>query len=304
MAKLRLTAARLLASTLAPATRDVYSRDWAAFGAWCRSAGRRELPAQQETVELFLVDTLERGLSVSYAERRAAAIVAAHRAANLEPPGGYGIRDLLRAARRERGPQDRKAALKVDELKQVLRALPKSPMGARDRAVLLVGFASGLRRSELAGLDLADVRFERRGVVLYVGRSKSDQNGNGREVAIFCGRRVKTCPVGALRAWLSERGRGDGALFQGFRLDCTLGGWRLSGRQVARIVQRSVAAVGLDPRKYGGHSLRAGCATAAAEAGASEISIMQRTGHKSVGMLGRYVRHGRLFAVDPLAKVL
>ena len=61
-----------------------------------------------------------------------------------------------------------------DELKQVLRALPKSPMGARDRAVLLVGFASGLRRSELAGLDLADVRFERRGVVLYVGRSKTD----------------------------------------------------------------------------------------------------------------------------------
>jgi hypothetical protein len=116
MAKLRLTAARLVASTLAPATRDVYSRDWAAFGAWCRSAGRRELPAQQETVELFLVDTLERGLSVSYAERRAAAIVAAHRAANLEPPGGYGIRDLLREARRERGPQDRKAALKVDEL--------------------------------------------------------------------------------------------------------------------------------------------------------------------------------------------
>ena len=304
MAKLRMTAARLLASTRAAATRDAYGRDWAAFGAWCRSAGRRELPADQDTVVLFLVDLLERGRSVSLGRRSVAAIVAAHRAANVEPPIGYRVRDLLRAATRERGPQVRKAALAVDDLKRALRALPRSPMGARDRALLLVGFASGLRRSELRGLDLADVRFERRGLVLSIARSKVDQNGDGREVAIHRGERVKTCPVGALRRWLWARGRKPGPLFIGFELDGTAGGWRLSGRQIARIVQRSVAAVGLDPKRYAGHSLRAGCATAAAEGGASEISIMQRTGHKSVSMLGRYVRHGRLFAVDPLAGVL
>lgn len=305
MGKLRLTAARLLASTRAPATREAYGRDWRAFGEFCQSVGRRELPADQETVQLFLVDGFEGGFSVSLAERRVAAIVAAHRAANLEPLIGYGVRDLLRAARREPGRvEHRKAALAVGELRQVLRALPRSPMGARDRALLLVGFASALRRSELLGLDLADVRFERRGVVLHVARSKVDQNGDGREVAIFRGARVRTCPVRALRAWLDVRGREPGPLFVGFTLAGELGGWRLSGRQVARIVQRSAAAVGLDPCKYGGHSLRAGCATAAAEAGASEVSIMQRTGHKSVGMLGRYVRHGRLFAVDPLARVL
>lgn len=305
MAKLRRTVGRLLASTRAPATCDAYSRDWRAFGAFCDSVGRRELPAEQETVQLFLVQGLEGGFSVSLAERRVAAIVAAHRAANLEPPIGYGVRDLLRAARREPGRVDhRKAALQVGELKQVLRALPKSPMGARDRAILLVGFASALRRSELLGLDVADVRFERRGAVLHVARSKVDQNGDGREVAIFHGGRVRTCPVRALRAWLHERGKEPGPLFCGFELHGGMGGWRLQGRQIARIIQRSVAAVGLDPRKYGGHSLRAGCATAAAEAGASEVSIMQRTGHKSVAMLGRYVRHGRLFAVDALAKVL
>jgi integrase len=304
MSRLRATAARLLASTRAPATRDAYSRDWAAFGAWCRSAGRLELPAEQETVQLHLVDMLDSGMSVSYAERRIAAIVAAHRAANVEPPIGYGVRDLMRAARRERGGPEGKAALSVSELKRVLRALPKSPMGARDRALLLVGFAGGLRRSELAGLDLADVRFERRGVVVHLGRSKTDQNGHGRDVPIWRGRRVRTCPVRALRLWLSERGREPGPLFVGFEMDGTPGGWRLSGRQIARIVQRSVAAVGLDPARYAGHSLRAGCATAAAEGGAGDLAIMERTGHRSLATLKRYVRHGRLFAVDPLAGVL
>jgi integrase len=92
--------------------------------------------------------------------------------------------------------------------------------------------------------------------------------------------------------------------YQDQRRDGRLAGWRLQGRQIAQIVQRALVAIGLDPRKYGGHSLRAGCATVAAEAGASEVSIMQRTGHKSTAMLGRCVRHGRLLAVDPLAKVL
>jgi integrase len=79
---------------------------------------------------------------------------------------------------------------------------------------------------------------------------------------------------------------------------------RLNDKTIGQFVQRAAGMIGLDAAKYGGHSLRAGCATAAAAAGAGEIGIMKRTGHKSLAVLSRYVRHGSLFSVDPLAKAL
>lgn len=179
-------------------------------------------------------------------------------------------------------------------------ALPDGPRGARDRAVLLFGFASGLRRSELAVLDLVDVSSEAAGLVVQVWRSKTDQEGAGRVVGVHRGVRRATCPVRAVEAWLVERGPWPGPLFCRVSAGGTVQRGRLSGASVAAVVKRAAERIGLDPARYGGHSLRAGCATAAAAGGASDTAIMGRTGHKSVAMVERYIRHGSLFAVDPL----
>jgi integrase len=171
--------------------------------------------------------------------------------------------------------------------------------------VLLLGFASGLRRSELAALDAADVSIVAEGLVVQLGRSKTDQEGVGRELGVHRGRRRVTCPVRAVEAWLEERGSWAGPLFPRLKLRTDqVTGDRLSGTAIAEIVQVAAERAGLDPARYGGHSLRAGCATAAIANGASQQAAMGRTGHKSVTVFGRYVRHGSLFAVDPLAGAL
>jgi len=169
----------------------------------------------------------------------------------------------------------------------------------RDRALLTLGFAAALRRSELVGLDVVDVRFVPKGLLVRIRRGKTDQEGHGRDVGVFRGRRATTCPVRALRAWLFVRGREAGPLFPGRRP-----GSRLTGACVNQVVKRGCVLAGLDPRGYGAHSLRAGFVTAAAEAGMPETLIMQRTGHRSVQTVAKYVRPASAFSVDVLAKAM
>jgi integrase len=187
----------------------------------------------------------------------------------------------------------------------MVEACPPGAMGRRDRALLLLGFASSLRRSELAALQLADVDEVAQGLVIRLGRSKTDQAGVGREIGVHRGARGVSCPARALRLWLCDRGDWPGPLFCFVdRKTGAIARRPMSGESIALAVKAACARVGLDVAKYSGHSLRAGCATACSANHADALAIMQRTGHKSVEMVGRYVRHGSLFAVDPLAGVL
>jgi len=175
-------------------------------------------------------------------------------------------------------------------------ALPEGPLGLRDRALLLVGFAAALRRSKLVGLDVEDLGFEQAGMVLTLRRSKTDQEGQGQTVAIPYGRHDSTCPVLAVKVWLDASGITAGPVFRAVDRHGNIAAARLSDRAVANIVKRAAAAAGLDPADYAGHSLRSGMATAAARAGASERAIMDQTRHRSVAMVRRYIRRGQLFA--------
>jgi integrase len=240
--------------------------------------------------------------------RRVSSINAAHLAAGLGSPCDGSVREVLAGLARKLGtaPRRAKAALSADELRKLLRATDDDgPRGCRDRALLVLGFASGLRRSDLVRLDLADVSIKREGLVLRISRSKTDQAGAGRLLGVHRGRRRSTCPVMVLERWILERGEWPGPLF------CQLSNpgdailrKRMTGESVGDLVQAAAKRAGLDWRRYGAHSLRAGCATAAAAAGASDVAIMTRTGHASAAMLRRYVRPSRLFAIDPLRGVL
>jgi integrase len=166
--------------------------------------------------------------------------------------------------------------------------------GARDRAVLLVGFKAALRRSELVGLNVEDIGFCEQGVLITVRRSKTDQEGYGRTIAVPTSKRGP-CAVAALRQWLAASELSTGALFRSLVGTARLGG-RLPAASVTAILRRYAAEAGLELTNLSAHSLRAGFVTSAAKAGSGVHSIQRQTGHKSIEMVFRYVRSSNLFA--------
>jgi integrase len=185
----------------------------------------------------------------------------------------------------------------------MVATLPETRGGARDRALLLVGFAGAFRRSELVGLTVADAAFSSEGLTITLRRSKTDQEGQGRKVGLPYGSTAATCPVRALQAWLDAAAVTAGPLFRSVDRHGNVGG-ALGDRDVARIVKRVAEAAGIDPANVAGHSLRAGLATTAAKAGKAAHVIMKQTGHRSVAMVQRYVRDAELFSDNAAAGLL
>jgi integrase len=210
----------------------------------------------------------------------------------------------MKGIRRTKGtaPVQKAAALTADILAMV-DATYAGIIGARDRAIILLGFAGAFRRSELVGLDAADCAFGKDGLTVMLRRSKIDQEGAGRKIGIPYGANPETCPVRTLQAWLEQAAIAEGPLFRSISRHGKVGLGRLSGIDVARVVKKLAQRAGLDAAKYAGHSLRAGHATTAAIAGASERSIMNQTGHRSVQMVRRYIRDGSLFRENSAGKL-
>ncbi|MGD0944928.1 MAG: tyrosine-type recombinase/integrase [Acidimicrobiales bacterium] len=189
------------------------------------------------------------------------------------------------------------------ELRTMLEGLGADPAGCRDRALLLLGFAGALRRSELVGLDVADLTEGTDGLTVRLRRSKTDQEGAGRTVGIPYGSNPVTCPVRAWRVWLELSGISEGPAFRPVDRHGHIGTTRLSSQAVALVLKRRAACAGLDPGEVAGHSLRAGLATSAAAAGVPERVISEQTGHKGTAMLRRYIREGSLFRENAASAV-
>ena len=274
------------------------------FGArWIKPQfGRDSLPAAPVTVADYLAacaagEDGRPALAVATLDRRLVAIARAHQlAGHPSPTSDEWVRTVLKGIRRARSAAQRRVApIGIAVLRQAVAALPDTLLGIRDRALLLLGFAAALRRSELIALDLDDVQFVPEGLILRLRRSKTDQAGEGVLKGIPLGQHATTCPVRALQVWIKAAGLAEGALFRPLDRHGNVHPKRLNGSDVAVIVKRSAAAAGFDPDQYSGHSLRAGLATAAAGAGAPTYAIRKQTGHKSDRMLELYIREGSLF---------
>lgn len=285
-------------------TRRAYRSDLRHFMAWCSSNGYEGIPTSAHALSLYLTDLAD-SCRVSTIQRRLAAISEANKAAGHPSPTTHTlVRHVLAGIRRDKGTAQRgKSPILIDDIRKIVLSLPASIAGIRDKAILLVGFSGAFRRSELVSIDIEDIEFEREGMVISMKRSKTDQEGAGCKKAIPYGNHGATCPVLALREWLSTLGISEGAVFRGIDRHGRLSDKRLSGHAVARIIKRLLVSVGEDPSRFAGHSLRAGMATQAAINGASESSIMSQTGHKSVAMLRRYIRDGNLFRDNAAGKV-
>ena len=291
----------------APNTRRAYHSDWKHFTAWCAGHGLQALPAAAETVAMYLSDLAETHKPATIG-RKLVTIGQAHKADGHESPTEAApVRAVWKGIRRVFGTApDQKAAAVTEDIRAMVATLDESPMGRRDRALLLVGFAGALRRSELVALDRADVLITREGVTLSIRHSKTDQEGEGAKVAILNGRNPETCPVKALAVWLrtlKAHGHEGGAVFRPVDRHGNIGDGRLSGYAVALIVKRTATAAGLDPDTYAGHSLRSGFITSAARNQVSERLIMRQSRHKSERVMRGYIRDAGLFQENASASV-
>lgn len=291
-------------AVLAENTITSYGYDWSMFSAFCERISRPVLPASADTLGLYLTHILDGGCTIKTARRRVSAVTHYHRQAGHPSPHSAEVKLLLCGATRQRSERPRqKEPLQVEQLRAIADALrsQNTPRATRDLAILVVGFASALRRSNIVAIDVKDIEFSSRGLVITVHKEKQDQEGKGRLIALPKGADPRTCPVVCVEAWLEHRGRAPGRLFT--RLDRGAQGRPMDAEAIAKIVKRSVALIGLDPRNFGGHSMRAGFVTEAAENGVSDTLIASHTGHRSVHSLRFYYRRRRLWTGNAAAMI-
>ena len=285
-------------------TRRAYRAAWADFAAWCQERQLEALPASEAIVGLFLADRAATLKNASL-RTRLVAITRAHRVRGLHlDTKAPQIRDVMQGIARTHGRAvTKKAPATLDVLRDAVRALAKDDTlrSLRDRAIMLLGFAAALRRSEISAIDVSHLRFTAEGLVLTLPRRKTDQEGVGTEIGVPYGQDARYCPVYAVKAWMERAALDEGPLLRSISRADRPKALRLSDRDVARVIQAAVERAGYGPREFGGHSLRAGFATTAGRAGIPERLIMLQTGHKSLPVLRGYIRRGSLFTENAAA---
>jgi integrase len=275
-------------------TVKAYKSDLRLFENWCRSRRRQAKPASPETVAKYAAHMAHRLKRKWATIRRAmAAITVAHRAVGLDPPTKTeAVRVALAGIRREIGTKRRQMRpLLPKRLKRIAEAQPHGLRWCRDMALLLVGFAAALRRSELVAVQVEHLKFGKGGVRLLIPTSKTDQDGEGEWLGVPEEPGSATCPVAAVRLWL-ERGQIEkGYVFRAIKGRSFVDrndDRHLAPRAVAAVVRRAVRLLGIDAKDFAGHSLRRGLVSACYRKKKPEAAIMKQTRHRSVAQVRDY----------------
>jgi len=305
----------------APATERAYAHDWDDFATFCGRHALEPLPAAPQTLALYLKALETRrsrspagvragsvGLSLPTLRRRLAAIASRHATAGLETPTDHPlVRKLLRRYSRSRGTAVRKKdPLLIDRLPVLFMAMTEDLAAARDRALLLLGYAGAFRRSELVALDVEHLRFSKAGLYVWIAAAKNDPRKKGRELYVprlpAASPSAALCAVVALERWLEAVGVA-GPVFRTFDLRRRLTETRLDPGDVARILRRRAVAAGV-AGDFAGHSLRRGFITNAAKKKIPIESIKRVTGQRSSGIVLDYVAAATLDDDPPLLEIV
>lgn len=280
---------RVRANRLSANTRRCYGSAFRRFAAWCEEHRVPSLPASPQTLSAYLLARMD---SVAYATLSLDrdAIRWHHVEGGLESPTeNKTFQEDLEGIRREKGVMPHpKAAATADIVKRMADACDETPIGVRDRAILLVLFSTGMRRSELAAQTWESVERLPNELRFLIEFSKTDQVGRGRIVRVSGERGGAYCPIAALEAWrrLVPNG-GTGALFRSLSSRCL---WApLTAAYLAIVVKNAAERVGLDPTIFSGHSMRRGHVTSAARTGKTTKQIMAKTGHRSANTVEKYI---------------
>jgi site-specific recombinase XerD len=273
-----------------------YKSDFNHFADFCKKNNLKPLPADPKIVS-FYITHLSLNSKVSTLKRRLASISVIHKLKGhyIDIKHPLIIENLMGIQRKKGVFQKSKNPILVNELRQIINIIEKNSTNElkknRDKALILIGFSGGFRRSELVNIDLDDIEFTKEGVKIFIKRSKTDQSGEGMIKAIPYFKEKSFCPVIFLKKWIEISKIQKGLIFD------------ISDKMVALLIKHYLSEAGFDSKKYSGHSLRSGFATVAADSGADEKSIMNMTGHKTTQMVRRYIKESNLFKNNPLNKI-
>ena len=303
---------RAVRSSRAESTINAYRTDFEDFTIWCASNHLTALPAEPVTVARYLSDLAfpdddRSPLTVATIQRRIASIGEAHKATNNKNPCEHaGVKQAMKGIRRELGikPHNRKSGLSTADIRAIVDTLDGTRMlHLRDKALLLLGFATALRRSELVALNVKDLETHPEGIIVWKRRSKTDQEGAGAAIEVAYGEHLSTCPVLATRTWIHESALDTGPIFRAVDRHGNVSDRALTPKSVAQIIKKHAARIGHDAGDFAGHSLRRGFSTEAARNGAPERVIATTTHHTTVRGLKPYIEEADRFT-DPPSRYL
>jgi integrase len=303
-----LEAARALArQAAAPATLRAYRADWTHYAAWCAAKAFTPVPADPATVGAYLTSLAESHAPTTI-RRRLAAIGKAHRFNDLPwNPGHRDIQEPLQALLRLHGrPVEKAAALSLAMLRQLVATCDRTARGRRDRALLLIGFAAALRRSELVALQVEDVARVGGGLRLRIARGKTDQAGQGAEIGLPRGKHAETCPVLAFEAWQEVAKRRAGPLFRRISTGGGIADTALHPDAVRRILNYRIRLAGLSVDGFdrlSAHALRVGFISEAYSKGVRDEDIMRHTRHRDLRTMRGYVQRAGLVSESPAGMI-
>ncbi len=274
-----------------------YKSDFKDFSNFCKKNNFKSLPADPKIVS-FYITHLSSISKVSTLKRRLASISVVHKIKGfyIDIKHPLIIENFMGIQRKLGVFQKSKKPILINELKEIIKTIESTEKNEikkiRNKALILVGFAGGFRRSELVNIKLDDLEFTKEGLKIFIQRSKTDQSGEGMTKAIPYFKDKNFCPVVSIKNWIEIiKSKTNSLIFD------------ISDKMVAVLIKKYLQKAGFDNTKYSGHSLRSGFATVAADHGADEKSIMNMTGHKSSSMVRRYIKETNLFKNNPLNKI-
>jgi site-specific recombinase XerD len=286
-----------------------YKSDFLDFANFCKQNSLKSLPADYKTVSIFITHLFKNKQKLSSIKRKLVSISVIHKIKGLyiDIKNPVIVENFLGIKRQIGVAQKGKRPLTIENLKKIVNSINSNELclarNLRDKTILLIGFAGGFRRSELTNLNYQDLEFVNEGIKIKIIKSKTDQFGEGMIKAIPYFNNEEFCPVINLKKMLKICEVNEGGIFRRISKSGKVSTSSLTDQNVALILKKYLTIVGLDNINFSGHSLRSGFATASAESGADERSIMNMTGHKSTEMVRRYIKESNLFKNNPLNKI-
>jgi len=298
-----------LKSSKANNTIRAYRSDFKDFLAFCAKNSLKSLPTDSKIVALYLTYLSSKGAKISTLKRRLVSLGVIHKLKchYLDTKHPIIIENLMGIKRKIGSFQKGKKPILISQLKSIINVIDnektKEIKKIRDKTLILVGFGGGFRRTELVSIDYNDIELVPEGVKIVVRRSKTDQFGEGMIKGLPYFSNQTYCPVLHLKKWLELSNIISGPIFRKFNKGFNLSDNRLTDQSVALLLKSYLTEAGIENKNYSGHSLRSGFATASAESGADERSIMAMTGHKTTQMVRRYIKEANLFKNNALNKI-
>lgn len=287
-----------------------YKSDFLDFANFCKKNSLKSLPADYTTVSIFITHLFKNNQKLSSIKRKLVSISVIHKIKGfyIDIKNPVIVENFLGIKRQIGIAQKGKHPLTIENLKKIINLIDSNELNLarklRDKTILLLGFAGGFRRSELTNLNYEDLDFVNEGIKINIKKSKTDQFGGGMIKAIPYFNNGEFCPVINLKKMLKICEIDTGGIFRRISKSGKILSNSLTDQNVALILKKYLTIAGLDNINFSGHSLRSGFATASAESGADERSIMNMTGHKSTEMVRRYIKESNLFKNNPLNKIL